>query len=116
MSRIKAKAPTPVPGDDGSTPNLILSSRKIIALGENIAVELLNVPDSNEASSYRVQLSFMDENGKLVRQFDEVNFDAAKLQEHRFYLPSGKTQTQTAHHLLWLVRFLRLKIWHWSKF
>jgi hypothetical protein len=88
MSRIKSKAPTPLPGDDGSTPNLILSTRKNIALGEKIMVELLNVPDSNEANSYRAQLSFVDENGKLVRQFDEVNFDATKLQEHRLYLSS----------------------------
>src|SRR5690606_14578540 len=88
MSRIKSKAPTPLPGDDESTPNLILSTRKNIGLGENMMVELLNVPDSNEANTYRVQLSLMDENGKLVREFDEVNFDANKLQEHRFYLPS----------------------------
>ena len=88
LSRIKGKAPTPLPGDDETIPNLILSARKDIALGENIVVELLNVPDSNEATSYRAQLSLLDENGKAVRQFDEVTFAADKLREHRFNLPS----------------------------
>jgi hypothetical protein len=88
MSRIKNQPPTPMPGDDGSTPNLILSTRKNIALGENIMIELLNVPDSNEAHSYRVQLSLLDENGKLAHRFDEATFDATKLQERRFNLAS----------------------------
>jgi hypothetical protein len=87
MSRIKSKAPTPVPGDDATVPNLILSTRKIITLGEVVTVELVNVPDG-ASGSYRVELTLQDEAGKLVRKFEPVTFDAAQLQEHRLSLPS----------------------------
>lgn len=88
MSRIKSKPPTPVPGDDTSIPNLILSTRKIITLGEIVTVELVNVPDEAASQSYQVELGLQDENGQVVRTFDAVTFDAAKLQEERFSLPS----------------------------
>ncbi|MGE5531753.1 MAG: hypothetical protein ACM3VW_06545, partial [Bacteroidota bacterium] len=87
MSRIKNKAATPVPGDDTSLPNLILSTRKIITLGEVVTVELVNVPDGTEGS-YQAEVSLQDETGRVVRKFDPVTFDAAKLQEQRFNIPS----------------------------
>lgn len=86
MSKIKSKAPTPVPGDDMTMPNLILSTRKIVTLGEDMMIELLNVPDAAEGDSYVVELELQDEAGNTVHRFDAVTFDAAELQEHRFYL------------------------------
>lgn len=88
MSQIKNKQPTPVPGDDVSMPNLILSARKFVTLGEDIAFELLNVPDSTQADAYTVQLTLRDTAGNVVRAFDPVNFDAASLQEHRLHIAS----------------------------
>ncbi|MHB8993651.1 MAG: LamG-like jellyroll fold domain-containing protein [Armatimonadota bacterium] len=88
MSKIKNKDATPVPGDDTSIPNLILSTRKILTLGEVVTVELVNVPDGTPSSPYQVELTLQDEAGKIVRKFEPVTFDTAKLQEQRFSLPS----------------------------
>jgi hypothetical protein len=86
MSQIKQKAPTPLPGDDVSIPNLILSTRKAAVLGESLNIELLNVPDSTTPGSYSVELALQDATGKVVHSFKPVTLNAAKLQEHRFSL------------------------------
>lgn len=87
MSRIKAEPPTPWPGDDTSIPNLILSARKLITLGEPVIVELVNVPDGT-TGTYQVELALQDEAGRVVRSFPPVSFDSAALQEERLSLPS----------------------------
>ncbi len=88
MSQIKGKAPTPIPDDDLSVPNLILSSRKVVTLGEQALFELLNVPDSTDANGYSVELKLEDPLGQVVHTFPEVNFAGDRLEEHRFYLPT----------------------------
>jgi hypothetical protein len=45
-----------LPGDDVDTPNLILSSRKSLVLGERLKIELLNVPDNNKNKKYNALL------------------------------------------------------------
>ncbi len=90
MSRIRQKEPTPRPGDDETIPNLILSTRKIMTLGDKLVVELLNVPDSVESYRYSAEVSLLDEKGRLAHTFAPVEFDSAKLQEHRLHLPSEK--------------------------
>lgn len=86
MSQIKRKAPTPLPNDDVSLPNLILSTRKNVTLGENFLIELLNVPDSPSPGGYSVELALQNESGQIVHKFAPVTFDTARLQEHRFNL------------------------------
>ncbi|NLO06748.1 MAG: LamG domain-containing protein [candidate division WS1 bacterium] len=88
MSQIKGEEPTPWPGDDTSIPNLILSTRKILTLGEVLIAELLNVPDGTDAGQYQVQLTLQDEAGRVVREFETVTFDSTKLQEERLTIPS----------------------------
>ncbi|HPO71641.1 MAG TPA: hypothetical protein PLJ31_02675 [Armatimonadota bacterium] len=86
MSRIKGIDPTPVPGDDTSIPNLILSARKCVTLGEEAFFELLHVPDAPQVKPYTAQLTLLDERGAVVRAFEPVRFDGATLQEHRFHV------------------------------
>jgi hypothetical protein len=86
MSKIKSKAPTPVPGDDVTVPNLIFSARKAAVVGENLVFELLNLPDSATPGRYTVELTLADENGKVVKKFEPVAFDSNQLQEHRLTL------------------------------
>ncbi len=88
MSRIKNQAPTPLPGDDLGLPNLILSSRKAVTLGERAMFELLNVPDSTREERYSAELKLEDPAGGVVHTFPAVEFDAGQLQEHRFHLPT----------------------------
>lgn len=79
----------PLPGDDLVVPNLILSLRKTLALGETAQFELLNVPDSAAKGRIQATLSLKDENGRLLKEFPSVSFDATKLGEHRFKCCSG---------------------------
>lgn len=88
MSRIRGTDPSPMPDDDVTVPNLILSARKAVTLGEEIIVELLNVPDGTESAPYSAELQLLDERGQIVRVFDPVTFDAAQLQEHRLRIAS----------------------------
>lgn len=88
MSEIKDEPPTPWPGDDRSIPNLILSTRKILTLGETLIVELVNVPDGTDAGRYEVAVALQDEAGQVVHEFEPVTFDSAALQEERLSLPS----------------------------
>jgi hypothetical protein len=86
MSQIKGKVPSPLPDDDLGVPNLILSSRKVVTLGEQAIFELLNVPDTAEANAYSVELKLEDELGKVVHRFPAVEFAGDQLQEHRVHL------------------------------
>ena len=88
MSQIKNEVATPIPDDDLSIPNLILSSRKIVKLGEVAMFELLHVPDSDEVAGYSVELKLEDLAGKVVHAFPEVKFSGDQLEEHRFHLPT----------------------------
>lgn len=85
MSQIRGEKPTPLHDDDTSVANLILSTRKIVTLGEKLIIELLNVPDG-ETGSYTAQLALEDETGRVVRTFEPVTFDKAALQEQRYEL------------------------------
>ena len=88
MQKIKGVPHTPLSSDDPSIPNLILSTRKIVVLGEILEFELLNVPDTEEEISYTVELSLSDENGNVLKKMDAVEFSSTTLKEHRLRLPS----------------------------
>jgi len=88
MSRLRGKALAPAPGDDTSLPDLIVSYRKLLTLGEKLEVELLNVPDSLKKHSYRVQLQLFDHAGNLVRKLDPLVFHTGRLQAQTCTVPS----------------------------
>ncbi|MCI5778359.1 MAG: LamG domain-containing protein [Lentisphaeria bacterium] len=77
-----------LPGDDPRRPNLILSTRKVVSLGELLEFELLNLPDAEESAPFTVQLNLRDINGKLLHAFPPFRFDDKAMQEHRPVLPS----------------------------
>jgi len=87
MSKIKYKVPTPLSDDDVSVPNLILSTRKMVTIGEKLVIELLNVPDDESNHSYVVQLRLLDESGRELRSVFPVEFDADVLREQRYEIP-----------------------------
>ena len=86
--RTRREAPAPLPGDDVAVPNLIVSFRKTMVLGERLNVELLNVPDTDRKEAYTVRLALKDVDGREVIAFPEAAFNAADLQEHRLTAPS----------------------------
>ena len=78
----------PLPGDDVSIPNLIISYRKLLVLGEALDIELLNVPDSNKSTFYTVRLSLQDLQGNTVYQAPEQRFQNDQMQDHTVRIPS----------------------------
>lgn len=90
MSQIRKKAPTPVPGDDCSIPNLVISYRKTLVLGEKLKIELLNVPDAPQGEKYSAILTLRDENNAVIETFAPVPFTSSVLADKTFVLPSEK--------------------------
>ncbi|MDD3925175.1 MAG: hypothetical protein PHT33_00780 [bacterium] len=84
MQRIKGEAPTPNPGDDTSIPNLIVSYRKMIKLGEPVDIELLNVPDSGGKELYTAQLSLKSVSGKVLKTFPKETFTIKDLRDKTY--------------------------------
>lgn len=87
----------PLAQDNTTVPNLVLSYRKLLTLGEAVELELLNIPDSPQSAAYSVQLSLVDSNGKSVYESSRVSFDGKKLEEHTLTVPS---ETLSGHRIL----------------
>ena len=73
----------PLPGDDLSIPNVIISFHKTLALGNVFTVELLSVPDAAAFGSATARLTLRDETGRMLKEFDPVTLDLAKMSERR---------------------------------
>ena len=74
---------TPLEGDDVSIPNIILSFRKTLALGDSLRFEMLSVPDSESKGEATLRLTLKDENGALLAHLPEVTLDLTRLDERR---------------------------------
>ena len=96
MQRIKGDTPTPMPGDDTDLPNIILSYRKLLTLGEQLRIEILNVPDADPADTYTVRLQLHGLDRKVVHRFPSRMFKARELHEFTEILPSETLAAHTA--------------------
>ena len=77
--------------DDFSIPNVIISTRKSIVLGELLKIELLSIPDSvNEKGTHKVRVELLSPEGKVIYKSAELSFDRSKMAEHRLELASEK--------------------------
>ncbi len=80
--------PEDLPGDRMDIPNLVLSYRKILAAGQILELELLNVPDRNPGKeAFQVQLVLRDAAGREVRRFPWRNLPPDKLEAVTFEVP-----------------------------
>jgi len=75
-----------LPHDDLTVPNLVLSCRKVIALGENVEYELLGLPDSGGACE--AVFSLLSPDGKTVFRSEKCLFDGKGMKDYRFVLPT----------------------------
>jgi len=75
-----------LPGDDKNIPNLIVSYRKVIALGEKTEFELLGLPDSGGPSEARFLLRSPD--GLEIFQSPMFSFSGKNMEEQRFSIPT----------------------------
>lgn len=87
MRQIRGLEPAPNPGDDTSIPNLIVSYRRKLTLGEQVEIEMLNVPDGT-AGEYTVAASLLGDGGEPLSAAEPVALDASQLMEHRWTIPS----------------------------
>jgi hypothetical protein len=90
MSRIHGEAPKPNPRDDSSIPNLVISYRKILTLGEKLEIEILNVPDAEIGMPCEVMLALKDIHGQTVETVSGIHFDGDQLRDHTIVLPSER--------------------------
>ena len=80
--------PEDLPGDTLRIPNLILSYRKILAAGQILELELLNVPDTEpEKEAVRVQLILRNADGREVYRFPWQSLSPDKLEAVTLELP-----------------------------
>ena len=76
-----------LPGDDLSIPNIFVSYRKVVALGEMPEFELLGLPDS--VGEARASFKLFSPEGKEIFASKEYGFSGKKLTEHRFSIDSS---------------------------
>ena len=88
---LKGLAPVPNDGDDLSIPNLIVSSRKTVRIGEKYQIELLHVPDSAKPAPFTVELSLYDETGKLRKTFRKETFTGKNMRSVTYSIPTEQT-------------------------
>jgi len=94
-SQFRGVPPTPFPGDDPNVPNMILSYRKQLLIGETAEFQLTNVPDGAKRQ-YRVRLALTDLAGKIVRTFDEQTISSEKCTAVSFKVPAAELLTHQA--------------------
>lgn len=90
MNRIKGVPCSSKSGDNTAIPDLIISYRKILTLGETLAVELLNVPDSDADTPYRVSVSLADHKRNEIHRFAPVELNVGKLEDRTLTIPTER--------------------------
>ncbi len=88
MRRLKGLPLSPLDGDDPAAPNLIVTYRKVLTVGEPLEIELLNVPDSTCRGAYAAQVKLLDAAGKLVKTFPPATFAGDQLRDVTLTLPT----------------------------
>lgn len=82
----------PIEQDDTTLPNLILSYRKLLTMGEKLELEVLNVPDElptpEKTKPYEVQVELLTPEGQIVYSSQKLSFERALLSDQTLTLPS----------------------------
>ena len=89
MGQLKGRQAAPLPGDDLARPNLIVSTRRQIGAGEELELELLNVPDG-KFEDYTVTVELFDQRGKMVYRSKEMTFSARRCYDQTLSIPTEK--------------------------
>ncbi|MBQ6473172.1 MAG: hypothetical protein IJJ33_14395, partial [Victivallales bacterium] len=87
--QFKGNKPTPLPGDDLSLPNLLVTHLKQVPAGPDFELELLNIPDTDQPEEYSVVLELLDSRGVCLHATSRLPFDRSALTEHTIRLPSS---------------------------
>ena len=85
--------PTPRPGDDTTVPNLILSIRQALKLGEPYHLELLYLPDGAIEKDVTARVSLKDEDGHILVTFPIEKIPTDALIAINYRVPSEHLPT-----------------------
>ncbi len=88
MSLLRGEPSLPEKNDNTAIPNLIVSSRMVLRLGENIEYEFLNLPDTEKTSLYSVELRLKDVSGAVLKRFPAEHFNRAEFKSVTISVPS----------------------------
>ncbi|MBR7104848.1 MAG: hypothetical protein IKC65_07885 [Lentisphaeria bacterium] len=92
----KNKKYTALPQDDLSIPNLIISCRSTLALGEKLRFEVLNVPDPGISGKTTFELTLKSIDGKILHRFPKKSLDQSKLADIELTYPTEKLAGERA--------------------
>ena len=92
--KLKGQTPASLPGDDTSIPDLIVSYRKVLTLGEKLQVELLNVPDSSKSTSYTARLILENGKGETVYTSPVQTLESGQMKAATVEIPSEQFTTE----------------------
>ena len=87
MRKLRGEPVAPMAGDDRAVPNLVLSYRTHLTLGERLVVELLNVPDGARGR-VEARVVLRDANGRTVSSSERRTLDLGKLESVDFVWPT----------------------------
>jgi hypothetical protein len=90
VSKLKNQPLKPLEGDDTSIPNLVISFRKTLTLGEKLKIELLYIPDTEKKQPVEVKLILKSLNGKTIMEFPQVKFSTSTIKAQNFFVPTEK--------------------------
>jgi hypothetical protein len=82
------ETPKPMKGDDVSVPNLVVSLRQAIQLGEEWHVEMLYLPDGAKVKEFSAQLALKGSGGKTLKRFPLEKFRTGELLAVNYRVPS----------------------------
>jgi len=84
ISTVREEPNDPLPGDDATVPNLIVSYRRTLVPGETAIYEILSVPETGAEGKAVVQLRLTDAaTGAVVKKYPPQEIDLATMQEIR---------------------------------
>ncbi|MHC4474817.1 MAG: laminin G domain-containing protein [Planctomycetota bacterium] len=88
--RVKDIPLSPYKNENVSIPNLVVSYRRHLILGEKLEIELLNIPDSTFAEPYEVILSLEEPNERVIHRFPPVKLDPILLHDQTYAAATEK--------------------------
>lgn len=104
LSKLKGLPLSPLPGDDVRIPNLTVSFRKTLAIGEPLTVEVLNIPDGGKGENISCHIEICSQEGKVLKRFAPRGLRTDKLEEQRFLTGTEELASERALQIFVYVR------------
>ncbi|MBR3689412.1 MAG: hypothetical protein IKL85_10100 [Lentisphaeria bacterium] len=95
-SRLDGTEPRPRAGDDVTVPNLILSTRQKMRLGESYHAEMMYVPDGSDTAPFEARVVLTSAGGKVLCSFPWERLPVTNLTAFSYYVPSERFSREMA--------------------